>query len=64
MLNPERGDAIIVGASKLEQLEQNIAAVSAGPLPDEIVAAFETAWNTTKADAPEYFRFYNPNSNL
>ena len=63
MLNPERGDAIIVGASKLEQLEQNIAAVSAGPLPDEIVAAFETAWNTTKADAPEYFRFYNPNSN-
>lgn len=64
MLNPERGDAIIVGASKLSQLEQNIASVSEGPLSTELVDAFEEAWNTTKADSPEYFRFYNPNSNI
>lgn len=63
MLNMERGDAIIIGASKLSQLEQNIRAVDGGTLPQEIVDAFEQAWETTKADAPQYFRFYNPNSN-
>lgn len=63
MLNPERGDAIIIGASKLSQLEQNIAAVNGGPLPQELVDAFAKAWATTKADAPQYFRFYDPNSN-
>ena len=59
MLNMSRGDAIIIGVSKISQLSQNIAAVENGKLPDEIVEAFENAWETTKADAPEYFRFYN-----
>lgn len=63
MLDSERGDAIIVGASKLSQLEQNISSVSSGPLPQKLVDAFEEAWNTTKADSPEYFRFYDPTSN-
>lgn len=63
MLNTERGDAIIIGASKLSQVEQNIAAVNSGELPDELISAFEKAWETTKADAPQYFRFYDANAN-
>ncbi len=64
MLNMERGDAIIIGASKLSQLEQNVAAVASGALPQELAEAFNNAWETTKADAPQYFRFYDPKSNI
>ena len=51
MLNADRGDAIIIGASKLGHLKQNIAAINAGPLPEKIVKAFETAWEITKGDS-------------
>lgn len=58
MLCGERGDAILIGASKLDHLKQNIRAVKAGPLPTEVVDAFETAWQLTKGDSPEYFTLY------
>ncbi len=58
MLKEERGDGIIVGVSKITQLQQNVEAVKQGPLPDDIVDAFEDAWNICRPDAPEYFRFY------
>ena len=59
MLNRERGDAIIIGASKPEHLRRNILAAEAGALPADIVNAFEEAWNICKADCPEYFTLYN-----
>lgn len=55
----KKGDAIIVGASKLSQLEQNIAAAKGGPLSAEMVNTFSTAWEMTAQDAPEYFKFYS-----
>ena len=58
MLNAKRGDAIIIGASKLNHLQQNMETVKAGPLPDEIVATFEQAWTITRADSPEYFTLF------
>lgn len=58
MLNGERGDAILIGASKLNHLKQNMETVKAGPLPEELVAAFEEAWRITKGDSPEYFTLY------
>ena len=58
MLDSERGDAILIGASKLSHLNQNMEAVKAGPLPEDIVAAFEEAWMITKGDSPEYFTLY------
>jgi len=58
MLNGDRGDAILIGASKLSHLRQNMEAVKAGPLPEEMVNAFETAWTITKGDSPEYFTLY------
>lgn len=58
MLNGERGDAILIGASKLDHLIQNMQAVKAGPLPADVVAAFEQAWKISKADCPDYFTLY------
>lgn len=60
MLNPERKDGIIIGASSIEQLNQNIYYINKGPLPDEVVKAVEDAWTVCKVDAPEYFTFYKP----
>lgn len=58
MLRSERGDAILIGASKLTHLRQNMETVKAGPLPAEVVDAFEQAWSICKADSPEYFTLY------
>ncbi len=58
MLNGERGDAIIIGASKLNHLKQNIDTIKAGPLPEDVLQAFDTAWEITKGDSPQYFTLY------
>lgn len=58
MLNGDRGDAILIGASKMNHLIQNIETIKAGPLPEDIVEAFETAWMITRGDSPEYFTLY------
>lgn len=58
MLNAQRGDAILIGASKLNHLVQNMETVKAGPLPEDVVAAFDEAWAITKGDSPEYFTLY------
>jgi aflatoxin B1 aldehyde reductase len=42
-LTPE--DAIIFGSSKIQQVENNIAAVKKGPLPEEIVTGLNRIYN-------------------
>ena len=64
MLDSERGDAILIGASKLNHLKQNMEAIKAGPLPEDIVGAFENAWTVTKGDSPEYFTLYKGKSSV
>lgn len=58
MLNGDRGDAILIGASKLAHLKQNMETIKAGPLPEDLLEAFEMAWNVVKGDSPEYFTLY------
>lgn len=58
MLNGDRGDAILIGASKLSHLRQNMDALKAGPLPEQLTAAFEKAWQVSRADSPAYFTLY------
>lgn len=58
MLDERRGDAIIIGASRLNHLIQNMEAAKAGPLPEEMTDAFEKAWSIARPDAPEYFTLY------
>ncbi len=58
MLSGERGDAILVGASKLQHMKSNMETVKAGPLPEDVAEAFERAWVLTRGDSPEYFTLY------
>lgn len=37
-------DAIIIGASKLEQIQQNVESVKDGPLPEILVEAMNGIW--------------------
>ncbi|KAL1777172.1 aflatoxin B1 aldehyde reductase member 2 [Sigmodon hispidus] len=55
-LQGTRGDAVILGMSSLEQLEQNLAATEEGPLEPAVVDAFNQAWNLVAHDCPNYFR--------
>lgn len=56
-LKESMGDGIIIGASKLKQVEQNIKALENGILPESIVNSFEIAWGEAKADCPDYFKY-------
>ena len=58
LLDDKRGDSIIIGASSLSQLEQNIAAIKNGDLPSEMLTAFDEAWSVSRVDSPEYFTLY------
>ncbi|XP_020828793.1 aflatoxin B1 aldehyde reductase member 2-like [Phascolarctos cinereus] len=50
-----RGDAVILGMTSLEQLQQNLAAAEEGPLEPGVVKAFDDAWNLIVHDCPNYF---------
>ncbi|KAL2813942.1 NADP-dependent oxidoreductase domain-containing protein [Aspergillus cavernicola] len=47
-LKAELGDAIMICVSNAEQLEEDLVALEAGPLPDEVVVALDTAYTTVK----------------
>jgi aflatoxin B1 aldehyde reductase len=56
-LGTEGNDGIIVGVSSLTQLEGNLRDLEKGPLPDEVVAVLDEAWDTyLKAHGPPYWR--------
>ncbi|KAL7815539.1 NADP-dependent oxidoreductase domain-containing protein [Trichoderma gracile] len=56
LLKREHGDAIIIGASSARQLRENLTSLEKGPLPDELVAAFDEGWEVAKAVCRPYFR--------
>ncbi|XP_025237352.1 aflatoxin B1 aldehyde reductase member 3 isoform X2 [Theropithecus gelada] len=55
-LQGAHGDAVILGMSSLEQLEQNLAAAEEGPLKPAVVDAFNQAWNLVAYECANYFR--------
>ena len=56
-LDATNGDGILLGASKITQLEQNMAAAQKGELPQRILDAMDAAWEIAKPDSPAYFKF-------
>ncbi|KAH8907620.1 keto reductase [Coniochaeta sp. PMI_546] len=54
-LQSEHGDAIIIGASSADQLENNLTSLEKGPLPEEMVRAFDEGWAIVKAVTKPYF---------
>ncbi|XP_072465207.1 aflatoxin B1 aldehyde reductase member 2-like isoform X2 [Notamacropus eugenii] len=55
-LQGARGDAVILGMTSLQQLQQTLAAVEGGPLEPGVVKAFDEAWNLVAHDCANYFR--------
>lgn len=55
MMKREKDDAIIVGASSVKHLEENLADLERGPLPEDVLEALEKAWAKTKGVAPKYW---------
>lgn len=58
-LSGARGDAIIIGASKVEHFDANMSALAAGPLPQEVVDAYDKGWELCRPVAPAYSRGYS-----
>lgn len=53
----DKNDGILLGASKQEQLLQNLEAAKKGFLSENIVSAMDEAWEIAKPDSPAYFKF-------
>lgn len=58
-LDGAKGDAVIIGASKMQHFQQNLAALAKGPLPDAVVTAFDQGWDMCRAVAPNYSRGFS-----
>eukprot|EP00927_Polykrikos_kofoidii_P052571 TRINITY_DN46449_c0_g1_i1.p1 TRINITY_DN46449_c0_g1~~TRINITY_DN46449_c0_g1_i1.p1 ORF type:complete len:437 (-),score=81.98 TRINITY_DN46449_c0_g1_i1:34-1344(-) len=52
------GDGVILGVSKVAQLGANLKAWLDGPLPPEVVAACDAAWEAARPACESYFRGY------
>ena len=57
MMDADKGDGILLGASRIEQMTQNMAAVEKGALPQSVLDAMDAAWEIAKPDSPAYFKF-------
>lgn len=51
-LDAARGDAVIVGASSLAQLRENMDICAAGPLSADLLAKVEAVWAEVRHVAP------------
>ena len=57
MMRSEQSDGILLGASRIEQMEQNMIAAQKGVLPQSILDAMDAAWEIAKPDSPAYFKY-------
>lgn len=52
MLHPKHGDAILMGASTVEQVAQTLQCLDDGPLPAEVVQVIDKIWERVKGESP------------
>ena len=55
-LNGDNGDGIIIGASKLDHLKQNLLYIDQPALPEETAGIYDKVWDLIKGSCPKYFR--------
>jgi aflatoxin B1 aldehyde reductase len=55
LMKRENGDKVIVGASSVKHLEENLVDLEKEVLPEEVVEALEKAWIVAKGVAPKYW---------
>jgi len=56
VLHHSPADCLILGASKLPHLQENLSAIDDGPLPTDAVAACERVWGRLRGPSPKYNR--------
>jgi len=56
LLHHTKADCVILGASRLEQLQENLLAANEGPLTDDITQACDAVWNRLRGVTPKYNR--------
>lgn len=56
-MDASKGDGILLGASRIEQMHQNMRSADKGSLPESILNAMNEAWDIAKPDSPSYFKF-------
>ena len=54
--NRDGADCVILGASKMAHLEQNIEASQAGPISEDALRACDEVWSTLRGPTPQYNR--------
>lgn len=57
-LDKLRRDGIIIGASNIDQLNENINAIEQGELPHDLLSVIDDAWGSAMLESPNYFYFY------
>jgi len=55
LLKREHGDAILIGASSVKQLQQNLIDLDKGPLPAEIVTVLNEAYEVVRHVNTKYW---------
>ncbi|KAL6864578.1 NADP-dependent oxidoreductase domain-containing protein [Trichoderma novae-zelandiae] len=51
-LKEHLGDAIVLGASKISQLQQTVDGLDNGPLPEDVVKKIDDIWELVKDESP------------
>ncbi|KAL3454634.1 NADP-dependent oxidoreductase domain-containing protein [Aspergillus insuetus] len=54
-MGADGNDGVVIGVSSLAQLGSNLEDLEKGPLPEDVVKAFDEAWMLTKTDAVAYW---------
>ncbi len=47
-----KADSVILGSSRIGHIEQNVKDIAKGPLPQSVVDALQSLWETVEEDAP------------
>ncbi|KAF8160587.1 Aldo/keto reductase [Pholiota molesta] len=56
LLKREYGDAVLIGASSLKHIEQNLIDLEKGPLPEDVIKALDSAWFEVQPYTSKYYR--------
>lgn len=56
VLGRDLTDGMLLGASRLEQLRSNLAALDGPPLPDDVLTGCDDVWSDLQGAAPHYNR--------
>ncbi|TFY75656.1 hypothetical protein EWM64_g8357 [Hericium alpestre] len=55
LMKREAGDSVIIGASSLNHIKQNLVDLEKGPLPEEVCKALDEAWISVQPYAANYW---------